>query len=47
MFQSMVAGPIFLPMLFTGSSIYSEADRDRIAGEATRAFLAAHRPATR
>lgn len=43
LFQSMVAGPVFLPMLFTGSSPYTEADRDRIAREATRMFLAAHR----
>lgn len=44
MFQSMVAGPVFLPMLFTGEAPYSEADRDRMAREATRIFLAAHRP---
>ncbi|MEQ9334361.1 TetR/AcrR family transcriptional regulator [Thalassobaculum sp.] len=44
MFQSMVAGPIFLPTLFTGEAPYTEADRDRIAREATRMFLAAHRP---
>lgn len=46
MFQSMVAGPVFLPMLFTGEAPYAEADRDRIAREATRMFLAAHRPGT-
>lgn len=44
MFQGMVAGPTFLPTLFTGSSPWTAADIDRIARTATRIFLAAHRP---
>jgi len=44
MFQGMVAGPTFLPMLFTGSSPWTAADIDYLARTATRLFLAAHRP---
>lgn len=45
MFQGMVAGPTFLPMLFTGASPWTAEDIDTIATTATRVFLAAHRPA--
>jgi TetR/AcrR family transcriptional regulator of autoinduction and epiphytic fitness len=44
MFQSMVAGPVFLPMLYTGSSPWTARDASYLANAATRAFLAAHRP---
>lgn len=45
MFQGMVAGPTFLPTLFTGGSPWTAEDIDYIARTATATFLAAHRPA--
>lgn len=44
MFQGMVAGPQFLPMIFTCSSKWPAEDIDRIARTATEMFLVAHRP---
>jgi len=44
MFQGMVAGPTFLPMLFTGSAPWTPDDIDYIARTATAAFLVAHKP---
>lgn len=43
MFQGMVAGPQFLPMLFTGDTVWTAQDSQRIAAVATEAFLIAHR----
>lgn len=44
MFQSMVCGPQFLPMLFTGDTEWPVEEIDRIVRFATRIFLAAHQP---
>ena len=44
MFQGMVAGPQFMPMIFTGDPVWTVDDIDRIARTATAQFLTAHRP---
>lgn len=41
-FQSMVAGPYFMPMIFTGQSRWQPEDADKIVASAVEKFMCVH-----
>lgn len=46
-FQGLVAGPQFLPMIFTGNSEFSDAESERVIEAGVAIFLAGHMPSSR